>query len=116
MYDMTYLYVLIKEGIKECINFKDYNLSNIDNLGDDIFEFEDGLKEDILCNNDFMWYEEDGRKKLCEAVMYYKGRSFADLSEALQNENETAELIFQLIFDKVCNELIKDRTDELKRG
>ena len=114
MHSMTDLYVLIADEMKECINFEAFDLSNIDDLGDEMLAVEDGLREDILFNNDFNWYEEDGRKKLCESVMHYEGATFAKLSEALKDEDKTADLIFELIFDEVCNDLLADYTAKLK--
>lgn len=115
MYSTTYLYERLIDEIRDCINFENYDLSNIDDLGDDMLALEDNLMEDILCNNDFDWYnDKDSREKLCEAVMRYEGVTFDKLSEALRNEDKAAELIFKLIFDEVCHELFEDYVTELK--
>lgn len=116
MYSATYLYELILDQMKDSINFEAYDLSNIDDLGDEMLMLEEDLKEDILCNHDFNWYTEDCRKKLCEAVMRYEGATFSNLSDALENEDKAAELIFKLIFDEVCDDLFEDYVTELKEA
>ena len=116
MYDTSNLYELILEAMRDSINFEAYDLSNIDDLGDDMLMLEDDLREDILPNSDFDWYAKDGRKKLCEAVMKYEGCDFAMLSDALIDEDKTARLIFRLVFDEVCDDLFEDYLTELKEA
>ena len=116
MYDTSNLYELILDRMEDSINFEAYDLSNIDDLGDDMLMLEDDLREDILPNSDFDWYAEDGRKKLCKAVFKYHGCDYAMLSDTLISEDKTATLIFKLVFDEVCDDLFKDYLTELKEA
>lgn len=105
MYEVDELERLIREELDECISFDDY--TSIDDFGDALINYEDDIKDDLLCNNDFNWYGESGRQELVDS-MCYMGCTYENLVTAITDENVAIDLIFTSIYDSVCNELIEE--------
>lgn len=105
MYEVDELERLIREELDECISFDDY--TSIDDFGDALIDYEDGIKDDLLCNNDFNWYGESGRQALVDS-MCYMGCTYENLVTAITDENVAIDLIFTSIYDDVCNEFTEE--------
>lgn len=112
MYEVDELYNLIKEELDECMSFEDY--TNIDDFGDALIDYEDDIKDDLLCNNDFNWYGESGRQELVDS-MCYMGCTYENLVTAITDENVAIDLIFTSIYDDVCNKFIEEFEEYLRK-
>lgn len=112
MYEVDELYNLIKEELNECVSFDDY--TNIDDFGDALIDYEDGIKDDLLCNNGFNWYGESGRETIVDN-MCYMGCTYENLVTVITDENAAIDLIFSSIYDDVCNEFIEEFVKYLKK-
>lgn len=112
MYEVDELYNLIREELDECMSFEDY--TNIDDFGDALIDYEDDIKDDLLCNNEFNWYGESGRQELVES-MCYMGCTYENLATAITDENVAIDLIFTSIYDSVCNQFIEEFVEYLRK-
>ena len=112
MYEVDELYELIREELEDYVFFKEY--TNIDDFSDALLDCEDGIKEDVLYNNDFNWYGESGRKELI-AGMCYIGHTYQNLAQAITDENVAIDIIFTSIYDTVCNEFVKKFVEYLQK-
>lgn len=104
MYNTKALYHMIYDELRGSIDFNNYESG--DELNDVLLDFEDDVKNDILNNNEFSWYDDNGREYLIDAVQMYEGGSFKKLAEALTDINLTRYLIFILYYDEVCNDIL----------
>lgn len=106
MYNITYMYNLIVNGLRDTVNENDYE--NVNDYYEALNDQEEGLKDDILCNNDFDTYGEDGRKVLAEMTGVIYGRTYATLAQVLENEDAALDVIWQSTFDEVITDLCHD--------
>jgi hypothetical protein len=104
MYNTEALYHMIYDELRGNIDFNDYESG--DELNEVLLDFENDVKNDILNNNEFSWYDDNGREYLIDAVQMYEGGSFKKLAEALTDINLTRYLIFILYYDEVCNDIL----------
>ena len=107
MYDTDRLYDLIIEQLKECVDMDDYELQNADEYEEDMMNYEDGIKDCILCNNDFDWYGDKGREVLAEYADCYEGHSYETLARVLTDVDFAIDIIWQAKFDEAIEDLIE---------
>lgn len=112
MYEVDELYNLIREELDNSVSFDEY--TDIDDFGDALIDYEDDIKDDLLCNNEFNWYGESGRETIVDN-MCYMGCTYENLVTVITDENAAIDLIFSSIYDDVCNELIEKFVEYLKK-
>lgn len=107
MYNTDMLYSLIVDNLKEVVDIDDYDLKEIDDYEWDLNEYECDIRDTILCNNDFDWFGEDGRKILAEAAGEYEGHTYETLAKALTDEDFAIEIIFKARFDEAVEDMLE---------
>lgn len=112
MYEVDELYHLIREELDNSVSFDEY--TDIDDFGDALIDYEDDIKDDLLCNNEFNWYGESGRETIVDNICYM-GCTYENLVTVITDENAAIDLIFSSIYDDVCNELIEKFVEYLKK-
>lgn len=107
MYDTDRLYQLIVEELKECVEIADYELQDGEDYEQDLMNYEDDIKSDILCNNDFDWFGENGRYILAEYADCYEGHSYETLARALTDVDFAIDIIWRARFDEAIEDLME---------
>lgn len=115
MYSVNRIYDFIMDDLSVSVNSNDYD--NIDDYYEALNNQEEALERDILCNNDFDTYGEEGRMILAEITGKIYGWNYEALSRVLTDEGIALEVIWENFFDEVvnilCNEFeIKLQYDE----
>ena len=101
MYDTDRLYDLIVEQLKECVDMDDYELQNADEYEEDMMNYEDDIKDCILCNS------EDGREILAEYSDCYEGHSYETLARVLTDIDFAIDIIWRVKFDEAIEDLME---------
>lgn len=107
MYDTDRLYDFIIEQLKECVDMDDYELENAEEYEEDMTNYEDDIKDCILCNNDFDWYGEEGREVLAEYADCYEGHSYETLARVLTDIDFAIDIIWRVKFDEAIEDLMQ---------
>lgn len=107
MYNTDRLYDLIIEQLEECVDTDDYELKDAEEYEEDMMKYENDIKIDILCNNDFDWYGEDGREILADYTDCYEGHSYEALAKALTDVDFAIDIIWKAKFDEAIEDLMQ---------
>ena len=106
MYNITYMYNLIIDNLRDTVNENDYE--NVNDYYEALNDQEEDFKECVLCNNDFDIYGEDGRKILAKMTGVINGRTYETLAQVLEDENAALDVIWISTFDEAVSDLCHD--------
>ena len=106
LYDITYMYNLIVDNLRDTVNENDYE--NVNDYYEALNDQEEDFKECALCNNDFDIYGEDGRKILAKMTGIINGRTYETLAQVLEDENAALDVIWISTFNEAVSDLCHD--------